>query len=488
MTFNTTSPTASNSKFLMLPTKSVWLMAILISLVFYILSAVGHSYYQISFITIIVIGLLTLWLCIINPRWGLWLLLIELVIGSQGHLLELQLFKVVVSLRQILFIAVILGWLVYKIRHREKLINIPRVWWQPLGLLALVIGVNILTGWWRYGPAAMFYDANGYWYLLLIPVVFDVIKASDWQNVGRIVSGAQIILMILTLFLALIFAWNIGDLPNIYKWVRDVRLGEITFVIGSYFRPFLQSQLFTLFLALGSLTAWLLSSYWSKKWLTGIMVFSSIVVVASLSRSFWAGAIVGLIILGVILKKYYSWSWWRLVKLYGAVVLALIVEVVFLQVITGNFPTPAFNNRLTNFLVEPASVSRIAQLKPLWQGINDHWLIGSGFGRQLTYISSDPRLQAQGGVVSTAAFELGWLDTWLDIGLLGLFALGWWIWLIISTAWRLANTLAGAMIVVLTITIITVHFFSPYLNHPLGLASLMFLTALLPKVLASKIY
>lgn len=487
MVFNTNDTAISNSRFLTVPIKSLGLMAVIIAALFYILSAVGHAYYPISLISIIVMGLSALWLTIINPRWGLWLLLIELVIGSQGHLLELRLFDVIISLRQILFMAVILGWLIYKIRHQEKIINIPRIWWQPLGLLVVMVGINMLTGWWRYGPAAMFYDANGYWYLLLTPLMFDVIKASDWQNVGRVVSGGQLVLMTLTLILVVMFAWNISEVASMYKWVRDVRLGEITFVLGRYFRPFLQSHFFTLLLALGSLAAWLLSSYWSKKWLIVVMIFSSTVVVTSLSRSFWAGAIVGLIVLGAVFKKYYGWSWWRLGKLYGAIILALVAEVVFLQVITGNFPTPAFNNRLTNFLVEPASVSRLAQLKPLWQGIKEHWLTGSGFGRQLTYVSADPRLSAR-GFVSTAAFELGWLDTWLDIGLLGLIALGWWLWLIISTAWRLANTHSGAIIVVLMVAIITVHFFSPYLNHPLGLAALIFLTALLPKALPSKIY
>jgi len=61
------------------------------------------------------------------------------------------------------------------------------------------------------------------------------------------------------------------------------------------------------------------------------------------------------------------------------------------------------------------------QLRPLLDAIAQHPWLGSGFGRTVTYRSTDPRVLADhpAGAYTTTAFEWGYLDIALKIGLLG---------------------------------------------------------------------
>jgi O-antigen ligase len=104
---------------------------------------------------------------------------------------------------------------------------------------------------------------------------------------------------------------------------------------------------------------------------------------------------------------------------------------------------------------------------------------GSGFGATITYQSRDPRIvQATGGEYTTYAFEWGWLDLWYKLGLLGLvlvlailFRLGYGFWRLRPQDWQTWAIIIGL------VSLATVHFFTPYLNHPLGFGILIALEA-----------
>ena len=84
-------------------------------------------------------------------------------------------------------------------------------------------------------------------------------------------------------------------------------------------------------------------------------------------------------------------------------------------------------------------------------------------------MSNDPRIRAEfpDGRYTTSAFEWGYLDIWLKIGLLGLLA---YLILIVKIARESlkAGLLGEILFIALTALVIT-HTFSPYLNHPLGI-------------------
>jgi O-antigen ligase len=138
---------------------------------------------------------------------------------------------------------------------------------------------------------------------------------------------------------------------------------------------------------------------------------------------------------------------------------------------------------------EAAAVSRWQLLPKLWEKIRERPITGSGFGVTVTYESKDPRvIEKTGGtgIYRTYAFEWGWLDFWLKFGILGIplmlwvvVWLGWRIWRLDEPRWlRVGAVVSLAALVVL-------HFFTPYLNHPLGFAFIFLGEGL---IMTSKIY
>ena len=166
--------------------------------------------------------------------------------------------------------------------------------------------------------------------------------------------------------------------------------------------------------------------------------------------------------------------------------LSCVVALIILLVTTYfPFPKPisidflsAFKDRLTD-LSEAAVRSRWDLVQPLWAAVAQHPLLGSGFGSTVTYHSSDPRAVALSvnGMFTTFTFEWGYLDIWLKLGLFGLVM---YIALLGSILWRGWSTidkmfspfaishLPHAFTLGLLVLAV-VHFFSPYLNHPLGI-------------------
>jgi O-antigen ligase len=141
------------------------------------------------------------------------------------------------------------------------------------------------------------------------------------------------------------------------------------------------------------------------------------------------------------------------------------------------FPLPGrdgqgtiLRQRLSEFGGEAAATSRIRLFQALIPVIGRQPIIGSGFGTTVTYRSDDPRQQQSPnrGVYTTYAFELGYLDMAVKIGLLGVA-----IWLILMS--RILTALLQPLdplslgFAVGLIALATVHLTTPYLNHPLGI-------------------
>ena len=124
-------------------------------------------------------------------------------------------------------------------------------------------------------------------------------------------------------------------------------------------------------------------------------------------------------------------------------------------------------------------MSRWTLLPALWQGIERHPVLGSGFGATVTYTSHDPRVvAATGGSYTTYAFEWGWLDHWFKFGIFGIPLMLWIVGRLMFRSWRSSEPLwiRGTLVASLFALAIT-HVFTPYLNHPLGIVWLVSLEA-----------
>jgi O-antigen ligase len=116
-------------------------------------------------------------------------------------------------------------------------------------------------------------------------------------------------------------------------------------------------------------------------------------------------------------------------------------------------------------------------LPVLWKEVSASPLWGKGFGTTVTYVTSDPRitLSTTDGKYTTYAFEWGWLDLWLKTGLIGVLGYLWLFYMLLSDCYRLMRRGdSRALAVGLSLSALGVlHFFTPYLNHPLGFSYLI---------------
>ena len=209
-----------------------------------------------------------------------------------------------------------------------------------------------------------------------------------------------------------------------------------------------------------------------------ISVLSSLVILISLSRSFWLGIIGGLIMLFILLIVKYKFSIKKIVKTVLVIIIVIVIEIGLLSVIFDGFNSISIG-RGAQLKEGPASASRLQQLKPLSTAIFKKPILGSGFGTEVTYVSDDPRIRNQhpDGNYTTYAFEWGYLDIWLKIGLLGLLA---YFGLLIKIAKDSLNIGATGVIIFISLTALVVtNTFSPYLNHPLGIGFIMLASAII---------
>lgn len=496
-------------------------LALLLFLLLEAFSFWGFLFPGFSTVAAVTVSLLVLVLAFLRYELAALAVVGELFVGSQGgYLLTMGLESgLSLSLRMGLFVALFTGWaarsLVAVLRRRRGLMDHGLDWWDDLGRLKLrwplaalfgVFAWACINGLLRNGFGDAFFDANGYAFFLIWPALLAGFRSNEsWSRLVGVGLAAVTASVIKSLFVFYIFSHRLLYVASpLYTWVRDTRVGEITIMAGDFYRIFFQSHLFGLLLVL---VAAVIAAYapnwrqhfWRPAFWTSLPV---IALVLGLSRSFWFGAFCGGLAIAVILL----WSrapwrvWQRLVSL------AVISVIAAVSVIAGTYAIPfpkkgadfsltgLLGDRATS-LSDDAASSRWELLPNLNAEALKHPVFGSGFGARVTYQTSDPRVLADSptGLYSTYAFEWGYQDLWLKLGLLGLAAYGWLIWRLIQPLWavvrqsRIVYRHARAAsdpkpIVALgvwaaVIALLATNIFSPYLNHPLGIGTLALLAA-----------
>lgn len=325
----------------------------------------------------------------------------------------------------------------------------------------------IIQGYLRgHNFADIFFDANSYIYLLLfLPASSYIDTEKKLLGLAKTLLFGAGTLAVLTIFLFIIFAvsQNAGVLEIFYKWIRDLRVGEITPLQGGFYRIFMQSQIY--FLAALFLVA---ARDWHRKisrasftvW-GGLL---SAAIYASLSRSLWIGTAIGLAMLAKFAFSKFNYK--IAIKRQ-----AELIAVIIIGILTINLFIPPGASLLANrFKIgEAAADTRMAELTPLWSAIKTNPVFGYGFGKTLAFKSFDPRVG--GRDVTAYSFEWGYLDMILKFGIMGLAVYLYFIWMIVRglfkkikerslySLWALASLSA----------VLAVHIFTPYLNHPLGI-------------------
>lgn len=390
--------------------------------------------------------------------------------------------------------------------------------WPFFILLLFFIFFGFINGYFQgNNPKDIFFDFNGWLYfLLLFPLVgmFESISDDELAPEGRLGSHFLIILVSIiwlslkTLVVLFIFSHDLAITSEIYHWIRDTRVGEITRMDGGFFRVFLQSHIFILpafFVAYlylvrsckGAVNSWLRN----KQNVYGLLYLSLLfcIIILGVSRSNWVGLSFGLIVFFVLLffvKKFDFKGFFRALTI---LVVSGVLGFVFMTAVI-NFPLPGSGASLDTFSLvtdrasevgsEAGAASRWSLLPKILTEIKKYPLLGKGFGSTVTYVSNDPRVREQNpsGEYTTFAFEWGWLDIWYKLGLLGLISYLTMIFFVlkniyirVAKALNLESILNNGVLFGLGVGLISIcatSVFSPYMNHPLGISFFLFVTAL----------
>lgn len=468
-----------------------------------LLSLWGYIVPNFNGIVFLFIVILATILTFFDLKYGVWILFAELFVGSKGYLFFYSLGDTDISIRIALWVVVMSTWfgktIAQWIKNKKLEVEFFKSDYVFYYLfLSVTILWGIVNGFLSNNSFDnIFFDFNGWLYFLIIFPVFEIIKNKENINyIFSIFTASITWLSVKTFFLLFVFSHNlIGMVFELYRWVRVTGVGEITQMQGGFSRIFFQSHIFVLigfflFLLLASKNI-IEGKTRSKDFLLLILfltIFLSVVLIG-FSRSFWVGFIFGLVCFFV----YLIWQKVSGANILRILSLVLIAGVLSLILIAGvvKFPYPShssidmtdvFSKRISE-LNESAISSRWALLPELWNKVNKSIVLGSGMGTTVTYKSSDPRVLESNitGEFTTYAFEWGWLDIWLKLGIFGVIAyLGLFYKIFTITIKRFWDFNVISFTLGLAI-IFVVSFFSPYLNHPLGIGYLILVTSIIRK-------
>ncbi len=438
-------------------------------------------------------------------EYGLAIAFTELIVGSKGYLFSFPISDhASLSVRMGIFGAVMLAWLISICQKRTQAFSFRRSHFFPATLLVAAFFLySLVTGFAANDRSLVFSDANGWLYALIILPLYDAIRTRE--HLVRLLAGAagafaaQTFLVFSILYVMSHKGFGYDIQYSLYRWVRTTGLGEITQMSDHFYRIFLQSHIYAV-AALFILCVYLCIAIRSRTigtpmklgrvfWIFFVGTLASLAL--SLSRSFWiAIAVAGVTMIGVFLftaerLRILSALAWRGITA-SILALLLIAGIAFIPIPSGEngIGFDALRDRFEDLGSESAAASRWELLPALASAIQTHPFAGYGFGKTVTYQSHDPRVLEvnPSGEYTTYAFEWGYLDFWLKLGVFGLLAIFFLLYQLLTVGWRAAwnirstsirehALLLGVWLAILTLAI--VHIFTPYIVHPLGIGILM---------------
>ena len=459
-----------------------------------------HTFPKFETVFFIITCLALFYLMLKKTSFIVYIPLLELFVGSQGHLMDLNINGFILSFRLVIFLMAFLAGIIYLFKKR-KFDFLKSSYLIPtfIYLAMLVLGITTALIHNR-GLVDIFFDLNGYLFIFILPIFYQIVKDQKiLKNLFYIFLAGALFFSIKTILAFYIFSHHFPgvNLTILYEWLRDSRIGEITIVTPSFFRIFFQSQIYILISFI--ITFCLLSfkkhvvDLKDKKLLLALNIINLTALLISLSRSYWVGLAMFLLVLFVwlIIKKY---KFRNIIKVYlkfiGIAALSILFIFLLFKLPYTDANLGLFAQRLTSG--EAASNSRLELLPHMLKKIKARPIIGNGLAQEITYMSHDPRNRNEknpDGTVTTYSFEWGWLSIWMKFGILGLLT---YLYLILKilidsvklamNKWLRSESILIVSLAFCLITISTIHVFSPYLDHPLGLSFIVISIIILEKI------
>ncbi|MFA5420591.1 MAG: O-antigen ligase family protein [Patescibacteria group bacterium] len=428
-------------------------------------------------------------------EWGMYVILFEIFLNSMGYIFYYEGDGFKISLRiaiWLLFMAIFLAKIIVGKINIEKIFKEIR-FNKAFVFLGFFIVVALLNGLTNNSFGDVFSDFNSFlFFLLLLPFYYIFSEKSRekstiiWQNIVVIFTSVILYICFKSLLFLFLFSHDLRPIiSDLYSWTRLNLLGEITRMEDGFYRMFFQNQIFLLLAFLFSLSCLFFKK--NKNNFYGLILLNSIilsVIIISFSRSFWVGLIASifLLIVGSFFKLKTKKTILNILKTLTISIISLILIFIVIRFpwpkIQTDFSMSDISERASIKTEESAVSSRWALLDVMKVEIKENIFLGGGFGYRLEYKSSDPRVleTSADGTYSTYAFEWAWLDILLKMGIFGFISYILLFFLILKDslfAFLKSSNYYFIAIFLSTITISVVNFFTPYLNHPLGITYLI---------------
>lgn len=438
-------------------------------------------------------------------EYGFLALVSELLIGSMGHSFFINLDSGQLPLRIMIWSALMavfaIKFLAQSFRRGKNGSYFQNL--KSFGakrsflILAAFIAIALVNGLVRgHALSIIFSDFNAWLFFLLIIPAVAIYGGGEEEKLARLktifLAGA-LWMSLKTLIFLYIFTHDAAIAPEVYNWLRRTLNGEMTPTKAGWPRIFIQGQIYSgiaFFLSFwASQASFKVKNIFQRVHAMPLLAASLFLstLIISFSRSFWAGLIAALAFSLVLVWRFYSFrkmlaaGVWLISSLILSFAIIYAVAA-FPYIYKTNFKA-SFLDRVSNSN-EAAVASRWSLLPVLMEEIKKEPILGQGYGATVTYKSSDPRvLQSNpSGIYTTYAFEWGYLELWLKLGLLGLGAYLWLLYRLIRNGIALGFKnrqmiffgLAAGLIF-LSIT----NIFTPYLNHPLGIGIIILSSCLI---------
>ncbi len=202
-------------------------------------------------------GVAIAWIAYKRPTMALAVIALELLIGSQGRLLQWWGWPGILSLRMALFGGFFMGWIINRIHDGSSEPDGRRDIWKLVRerfewvLLAALVAYGVIRGE-ILGNGPIMADANSWVFMLLIIPVVDI-AMREGERLKRDILPILIVgplwAALKALGLEYLFTHGLAvvDPPSVvYLWVRRTGVGEITPLSGGLHRVFFQSFIFAL--------------------------------------------------------------------------------------------------------------------------------------------------------------------------------------------------------------------------------------------------
>ncbi len=465
----------------------------------------------------ILLNLSFLLLAIKKIEFAIFVIFSELIVSSMGHMFFLDLGGFRLSIRMTFWLILLLVFCFKFIIQFYKSAK-DSVYWQRIRdfkflkvfcLLALFITLALFRGLLLQNSfSSVFNDFNSWlFFILIIPVlaVIDLKKEKTAIYLKNILLASFIYLSLKTLILLGIFSHNLEIASSIYTWLRGTLMAEIT-VNSFWSRIFMQSQIFS---GLAFFLVFVLAqkniinlnligdgkekvkAFFNKDNLV-LMILAGLflsTLILSFSRSFWLALVIVIFFSLILFWIYFGFkntlksAFFLVISFALALFLIYFVSILPISSSDNLSFNKGLSERISQDSKEPALASRWSLLPVLWSEIKTAPILGKGFGFELSYISSDPRVLERNpsGEYKTSAFEWGYLDIWLKMGVFGLFVYFLLLTKIIFTGFKEKLNHSGIFwafsLALMFLAIL--NFFTPYLNHPLGIGLIIISTCII---------